>query len=38
MGTNHGGTSHGVFTDRVGQLTNDFFINLTDMNYSLGSH
>ncbi|EFP97523.1 catalase/peroxidase HPI [Vibrio caribbeanicus] len=34
MGTNHGGTSHGVFTDRVGQLTNDFFINLTDMNYS----
>ena len=34
MGTNHGGTSHGVFTDRVGQLTNDFFINLTNMNYS----
>lgn len=34
MGTNHGDTSHGVFTDRVGQLTNDFFINLTDMNYS----
>jgi catalase-peroxidase len=30
LGTNHGGTSHGVFTDRVGQLTNDFFVNLTD--------
>lgn len=32
LGTNHGGTSHGVLTDRVGQLTNDFFVNLTDMN------
>jgi len=31
MGTNHGGTSHGVFTDRVGALTSDFFVNLTDM-------
>jgi catalase-peroxidase len=31
MGTNHGGTKHGVFTDRVGALTNDFFVNLTDM-------
>jgi catalase-peroxidase len=31
MGTNHGGTGHGVFTDREGQLTNDFFVNLTDM-------
>ncbi|MES3039974.1 MAG: catalase/peroxidase HPI [Pseudomonadota bacterium] len=31
LGTNHGNTSHGVFTDRVGALTNDFFINLTDM-------
>lgn len=31
LGTNHGGTAHGVFTDRVGALTNDFFINLTDM-------
>ncbi len=31
MGTNHGGTKHGVFTDREGQLTNDFFVNLTDM-------
>ncbi len=33
LGTNHGGTKHGVFTDREGQLTNDFFVNLTDMNY-----
>ncbi|SIQ55758.1 catalase-peroxidase [Paracoccus thiocyanatus] len=31
MGTNHGGTRHGVFTDRVGALTTDFFVNLTDM-------
>ncbi len=31
LGTNHGGTRHGVFTDRVGALTNDFFVNLTDM-------
>ncbi|MFB9868843.1 catalase/peroxidase HPI [Vreelandella sulfidaeris] len=31
LGTNHGGTKHGVFTDREGQLTNDFFVNLTDM-------
>ena len=34
LGTNHGGTSHGVFTDRIGQLTQDFFVNLTDMAYS----
>ncbi|MFW5969047.1 MAG: catalase/peroxidase HPI [Halofilum sp. (in: g-proteobacteria)] len=34
LGTNHGGTSHGVFTDRAGQLTNDFFVNLTDMGNS----
>jgi catalase-peroxidase len=34
LGTNHGGTKHGVFTDKVGALTNDFFVNLTDMNYS----
>ncbi len=34
LGTNHGGTQHGVFTDRVGALTNDFFVNLTDMAYS----
>jgi catalase-peroxidase len=33
LGTNHGGTRHGVFTDREGVLTNDFFVNLTDMNY-----
>jgi len=31
LGTNHGGTGHGVFTDRPGVLTNDFFVNLTDM-------
>ncbi|KAA3655183.1 MAG: catalase/peroxidase HPI [Proteobacteria bacterium] len=31
LGTNHGGSAHGVFTDRVGALTNDFFVNLTDM-------
>ena len=34
MGTNHGGTRHGVFTDREGALTTDFFVNLTDMAYS----
>jgi catalase-peroxidase len=34
LGTNHGGTKHGVFTDRPGALTNDFFVNLTDMSYS----
>ena len=34
LGTNHGGTKHGVFTDRIGQLTNDFFVNLTDMSYT----
>ena len=33
MGTNHGGTQHGVFTDREGALTTDFFVNLTDMTY-----
>ena len=33
IGTNHGGTKHGVFTDKVGALTNDFFVNLTDMKY-----
>ena len=31
LGTNHGGSQHGVLTDRVGVLTNDFFVNLTDM-------
>ncbi|MDO5646555.1 catalase/peroxidase HPI [Paracoccus sp. (in: a-proteobacteria)] len=34
LGTNHGGTAHGVFTDRVGALTTDFFVNLTDMGNS----
>jgi catalase-peroxidase len=33
LGTNHGGTAHGVFTDRVGALTTDFFTTLTDMRY-----
>jgi catalase-peroxidase len=33
LGTNHGGTKHGVFTDNVGALSNDFFVNITDMNY-----
>ncbi len=33
LGANHGGTAHGVFTDRVGALTTDFFVNLTDMAY-----
>lgn len=33
LGTNFGGSKHGVFTDRVGALTNDFFVNLTDMTY-----
>jgi catalase-peroxidase len=31
LGTNHGGTKHGVFTERPGTLTNDFFVNLLDM-------
>lgn len=34
IGANHGGTKHGIFTDRVGALTTDFFVNLTDMAYS----
>ena len=34
LGTNHGGTAHGVFTDRAGALTTDFFVNLTDMSNS----
>ena len=33
LGTNHGGSKHGVFTEKVGVLTNDFFVNLTDMRY-----
>ncbi|MFP5330801.1 MAG: catalase/peroxidase HPI [Acidimicrobiia bacterium] len=31
LGANFGGTNHGVFTDRPGTLTNDFFVNLLDM-------
>lgn len=34
LGTNYGNTKHGVFTDREGVLSNDFFVNLTDMRYS----
>ena len=34
LNVNHDGKQHGVFTDRPGQLTNDFFVNLTDMSYS----
>jgi catalase-peroxidase len=33
LGTNHGGTKHGVFTTKEGVLSNDFFVNLTDMQY-----
>jgi catalase-peroxidase len=33
LGTNYGGTQHGVFTENVGVLTNDFFVNLTDMGF-----
>jgi catalase-peroxidase len=34
LGANTGGSKHGVFTDRVGQLTNDFFVNLLDMRHA----
>ena len=34
LGTNFGGTKHGVFTDREGVLSNDFFVTLTDMSYT----
>jgi len=34
LGTNHGNAKHGVFTNREGVLTNDFFVNLTDMAYT----
>lgn len=34
LGTNHSGTKHGVFTKREGVLSNDFFVTLTDMNYT----
>ena len=33
LNTNYGNTKHGVFTDKLGALTNDFFINLTDMRF-----
>jgi len=33
LDTNHGGTKHGVFTDKIGSLTNDFFVNLTNMKF-----
>jgi catalase-peroxidase len=33
LGANHGGSPHGVFTQRPGVLTNDFFVNLLDMRY-----
>jgi catalase-peroxidase len=34
LGTNYDGAKHGEFTDNVGVLSNDFFVNLTDMNFS----
>ena len=34
LGTNYGDSQHGVFTDKVGVLTNDFFVTLTDMSYT----
>tara|TARA_R110001583_G_scaffold46761_1_gene146499 strand:+ start:5817 stop:7988 length:2172 start_codon:yes stop_codon:yes gene_type:complete len=34
LGTNYGGSKHGVLTEREGELTNDFFVNLTEMNYT----
>ncbi|MGE0190212.1 MAG: catalase/peroxidase HPI [Steroidobacteraceae bacterium] len=34
IGTNHADSKHGVFTDRIGALSNDFFVNLTDMAYT----
>ncbi len=34
LGTNYGGSKHGVLTEREGLLTNDFFVNITDMKYS----
>jgi catalase-peroxidase len=33
IGANHAGSKNGVFTDKVGALSNDFFVNLTDMTY-----
>jgi catalase-peroxidase len=34
LGTNYNGSEYGVFTDKIGVLTNDFFVNLTDMKYT----
>lgn len=34
LGTNYGGSAHGVFTDKLGVLSTDFFVNLTDMRYT----
>ncbi len=34
LGCNHGGTEHGMFTERPGILSNDFFVHLTDMNFT----
>ena len=34
IGANHGGSQHGVFTEREGALTTDFFVTLTDMAYT----
>ncbi|MEM8490455.1 MAG: catalase/peroxidase HPI [Pseudomonadota bacterium] len=34
LGTNHGGSNHGVFTAKPGTLSTDFFVTLTDMSYS----
>ncbi len=34
LGANANGSKHGVFSDRIGQLTNDFFVNLLDMDIS----
>ena len=35
LGANTGGTQHGVFTDRPGSLTNDFFVNLLDLRHGV---
>lgn len=34
LDTNYGNTKHGILTDHVGVMSNDFFVNITDMNYS----
>ncbi|MBP8155866.1 MAG: catalase/peroxidase HPI [Leadbetterella sp.] len=38
LGTNHNGTKHGVFTEKEGVLTNDFFVNITEMKYNWRPH